>query len=248
MDSTNLLLPSYLQSLGYAEIKSIRELAARAVSASAEVVQHDTVWSQWRGILDYISCVEYARNSIKALPACRAIGSVDVVPARYHSASLVFFAQATLDNVAVWTHCHLKLNIKGGDCAFHKAKFLQSLSARTAPVAKAAEDHMAFIGKLENFRKEWIHRLAGGAQIFSDKVPSEPNARIQIMVPINPSIGQYSQGTTAYLKAIARSRTNNGGRWLYPVGEFADEMANGLKAFLVSYLEAALVEPLFQAA
>ena len=248
MDPTLLLLPAYLHSLGYADHPSIRELARRAVSVSAEAIQHDAVWSTWRGIFEYLSCVEYARISIKALPVGRAIGSVDIVPARYHSASLVFFAQATLDNLAVWTSGRLKTEIKGSECAFHKAKFRQALSVYAPAAAKSVQDHEAFVVKLESYRQEWIHRLAGGAQLFSDKAPSEPSATIQIMVPINPSIGQHLQNPESYLRAIARTRTNNGGRWLYPVDEFAEEMGNGLKSFVLVYLEAALAEPCFQAA
>jgi hypothetical protein len=245
MDKELLFLPPYLQTLGYANLPGIRELADRAVIVTTEAIQHESAWSAWRGILEYVSCVEYARGLLKGLPIGRAIGSVDVVPARYHSASLVFFAQATLDNLAVWSSTRLNLDARGSDCAFHKSKFNQALAARVPNVAASMQLHAPFVVKLESYRQEWIHRLAGGARVFSDKSPSEPDAEIQIMVPINPSIGQYEHDPNAYLRAVARTRTNNGGRWLYPVAEFADELADALKAFLLAFLVAALAEPLF---
>ncbi len=126
-------------------------------------------------------------------------------------------------------------------------KFNLALRKSVPIVAASAELHRPFITKLESYRQEWIHRLTGGANIYNDKSPSEPDANVQIMVPINPSIGQHEHDPKAYVKAVARTRTKNGGKWLYPVEEFADEMADGLKAFLVSFLAAALAEPRFSA-
>ena len=245
MDKVALFLPPHLQTLGYANLPGIRELADRAMTVTAEAIHQDSAWSAWRGILEYVSCVEYAREQIIGIPIGRAIGSVDVVPARYHSASLVFFSQATLDNLAVWSTARLNLDARGSDCAFHKSKFNPALAARVPNVATSIQPSAPFVAKLESYRQEWIHRLAGGARVFSDRSPSDPGAQIQIMVPINPSVGGYEHDPKAYLRAIARTRTNNGGRWLYPVAEFADELADGLKAFLLAFLVAALAEPLF---
>jgi hypothetical protein len=247
MDKETLLLPPYLQSLGYATFPQVRELSDRAMTVTADAIQHDIVWSPWRGIFEYVCCVEYAREMLKALPTGPAIGSVNVVPARYHSASLVFFAQATLDNVAVWASRRLNLDVKGSDCALHKSKFNQALAARTLTVAASVQHHAAFIAKLKSYRQEWIHRLSGGALVFSDKSSSEPGAKIEIMVPINPSVGQFEHDPKAYVRAVERTRTNNGGRWLYPVAEFADELTNGLKGFLLAFLAAALADQIFSA-
>lgn len=245
MSNEAQLLPPYLQSIGYAEFPQVRELSNRAVTVTAEGVQHDQVWSPWRGILEYMCCVEYAREVLKALPEGRVIGSANVVPARYHSASLVFFAQATLDNLAVWTSKRLNLAVKGSNCAFHKPKFLQALAASAPTTTASVQHHAAFVFKLEAYRQEWIHRLSGGAQVYSDKSPSDPNAKIEIMVPINPSVGQFEHDAKAYVRAVERTRTNNGGRWLYPVTEFAEELTEGLKSFLLCFLAAALSDPKF---
>ena len=87
MDKETLLLPPYLQSLGYATFPQVRELSDRAMTVTAEGIHLDIVWSPWRGIFEYVCCVEYAREMLKGLPTGPAIGSINVVPARYHSAS-----------------------------------------------------------------------------------------------------------------------------------------------------------------
>lgn len=235
VEKETLFIPPYLQSLGYATLPELRELSNRAITVTADAITDDPIWSSWRGILEYVCCVEFARDALKKLPSGRSIGSLDVVPAQYHSASLVFFAQATLDNVAVWTSKRLAFSVHGSDCCFHKSKFNQALLKRVPTVAATVKKHDPFITKLENYRQEWIHRLTGGAQIFSNKPPSDTDAQVQIMVPINPSIGHRRYDPNAYVKAIARTRTNNGGRWLYPVTEFADELTESLKVFLLGY-------------
>jgi hypothetical protein len=241
MDEVTVFLPPYLQSLGYDAIPEMKELARRALVESDEAIWLDATWDPWRGIFEYVCCVEHARAMLKGLPNGRAIGSINVVPARYHSASLVFFAQATLDNIAVWSSQRFKLDVKGSDCAFHKSKFKLALKNKVPNVAASIVSHSPFIERLEVYRQEWIHRLTGGASIYSDKSPSEPDAQIQIMVPINPSLGHHSQ--ESFAKAVARTRTKNGGRWLYPVGEFADIMADGLRDFIIAYVASTLCEP-----
>lgn len=245
MEKEQLFVPPYLQSLGYGQVPEFREIANRAVTVTDDTILYDWVWSPWRGILEYVCCVEYSREMLRTLPSGRALGYEHVVPARYHSAALVFFAQATLDNLAVWTSKRLSLPVKGSDCAFHKNKFNQALAGSVPGVAQAVGAYKPFISKLESYRQEWIHRLTGGAAIYSDKSPSEPDAKIEIMVPVNPAINQHAHDPEAYVRAVARSRTNNSGKWLYPITEFGDEFADGLKALLVCFLRAALDEPGF---
>jgi hypothetical protein len=158
---------------------------------------------------------------------------------------LVFFAQATLDNVAVWVADSLNLTVKGSDCAFHKSKFNQAISDAVPNLAMTVAKHSDFIIKLEAYRQEWIHRLSGGARIYSDKPPSDPTALPQIMVPVNPAMPSFAGDPKAYARSVDRTRTNNGGRWLYPLVEFADEMADSLRDCLCSFVAAALIEAKF---
>src|SRR5688500_10157391 len=97
-----LFVPSFLRQLGYLEDPGLIRLAAHLVREDgSQVVMHPD-YRRWSGILDYLCCVEYARIAIHQLPTGRTLGSVDVVPARFYSTSLVFFAQACLDNLAVF--------------------------------------------------------------------------------------------------------------------------------------------------
>ena len=247
IEKTTLLLPSYLQSLGYATYPQIRELSDRAITVTDGAIWSDLIWSPWGGIFEYVACVEYARGMIKILPTGGNLGSANIVPAQYNTASLVFFAQATLDNVALWTNKRLTLGIGGSNCAFHKSTFKKALGTHCPTVAASVKQHEVFITKLEKYRQEWIHRLPGGAKMYSNKLPSEPDAKIEIMVPINPSIGQFELDSKAYIKAVARTQTKNGGKWLYPVTEFSDDLTNGLRDFLLAFLTEALADPNFSA-
>jgi|SRR5580700_647064 hypothetical protein len=236
-----IFVPPYLQNLGYAELPEMRELAVRAQTITDKVILGDPLWFRWRGILDYVCCVEYARQNIKALPSGSALGSVDQVPARYHSISLVFFAQATLDNIAVWICDRLNISLTGSDRSFHKAKLKAKLLSYAPSLAAVTIKHAAYFAKLDNYRKHWIHFLTGGAAFYSDKNPGLPNVRIGVMIPINPAVFLYTD-QAAFSKAVERTRTNNGGEWLYPIADFADEFAGGLKDFLIEFLGAMLRE------
>jgi hypothetical protein len=244
MDKVFLLLPPYLHSSSYATASQLRDVAERAYTLKDEAIYSDPVWSWWRGVLEYVACVEFAREAVKALPTGREIGSHEAFVAQYHCASLVFFAQATLDNMAVWLSQVLNLEVSGSNCAFHKAPLKKALGERSTPLAAALLPHEQFIEDLERYRQAWIHRLSGGARVYSDAPPSESNAEIQIMVPINPSVDDFGLDPKSRLRRIARARTNNKGKWLRPVGEFADSMTDSLRVFLLDLVAVALREPI----
>jgi hypothetical protein len=234
MEEELLDIPSYLRQLGYANFPAVVELGRRAITINPDHIQRNPPWNRWRGIFEYLSCIEFARESLHALPTGRALGSVNIVPARYHSASLIFFARATLDNIAVWIADIFNLQTKGSDCGFHKGKFRAELGQLDSELANVIEEHQEFLAELENYRQEWIHRLSGGAEVFSDKSPMDSDAKIEIAVPINPRIDHES---SSYLKMVNKCRQKNSGRRLYPITEFADRMANGTRDFLLDVLE-----------
>jgi hypothetical protein len=236
-----LFLPPYLTQLGYGSIPSIIALADRAIFEGEEQIKECKTWKPWRGIFEYMCCVEYARYELHNLPQGRAIGSKDVVPARYNSASLVFFAQATLDNIAVWLSIQFNIPVKGSDCAFHKNKFRKALTELDQNYETILNRNLPYIFELEKFRQEWIHRLSGGASIFSDASPGDPNAKIEIRVPIEPSINMHGTSGKSYLRKVENCRRRNAGRWLYSIREFADLMADGCKSLMIDLLEQSLL-------
>ena len=95
--------------------------------------------------------------------------------------------------------------------------------------------------KLEKYRQEWIHRLSGGASIFSNASPADPSSKVEICVPIEPSINMHGTGGKSYLRKVENCRKRNCGRWLYPIREFADIMADGCKSLMIDVLEQSLL-------
>jgi hypothetical protein len=237
-----LFLPPYLQHLGYGNIPCVVELSERAVVETPTHIDENPTWSPWRGIFEYIACVEYAREVLISLPEGRAIGGQHVVPARYNSAALVFFAQASLDNIAVWMSKLFKLKTKGSNLAFHVRAFKEELQTIDPSIVHVITNHRKFINALKDYRKEWIHRLTGGANMFSDKIPSDPTCHTEIAVPIDPKINMFDGDRKLYVKMVAKCKTDNNGRWLYTIKEFANIMANGTKEFSIDMLSQLLVK------
>lgn len=196
-------------------------------------------WAPWRGILEYLSFVELARFRLKALPTGSGIGGQHLLSARYESLALIFFAQATLDQIAAWLTRDLKLKVPGRNRQLHKEDFRSALSnsgLRGAGIAASLDKYEQYFSELEKFRQTWIHSLAGGAAGFSDRAPDKGGIP-EIAVPIDPTIPEVPHAK--YVERVQKCREQNGGRWLYPIGEFADRFAEGTKSVTLSVLNAA---------
>jgi hypothetical protein len=59
-------------------------------------------WASWRDIFEYLACVEFARRALHQLVQSKMTGGTGPLAAIYQAASLVFFGQAALDNIANW--------------------------------------------------------------------------------------------------------------------------------------------------
>jgi hypothetical protein len=232
-----MLLPPDLRALGYGEIPIIIKLNEFSYVHTEDHIQPVYPWAGVRDILEYLTCVEFAKSRLLTLPTGIALGSIHVTPARHDSASLVFFAQATLDNLAVWLNEVFDLKLKNTDISFYKNRIKQKLQEHYFEFAQVLEDYDDFIKNLNSYRMEWLHRVAGGAQIYSDKAPSESGARISIQVPIDPVIPSLSSEPEKYLKKIREVQSKNGGRWLMPIDEFAIHIQSKTKELLLRLLE-----------
>lgn len=42
-----------------------------------------------------------------------------------------------------------------------------------------------FIKDIGEYRKEWIHRISGGAKPYFEKSPNEPDSNLRIMLPMD---------------------------------------------------------------
>jgi hypothetical protein len=103
-------------------------------------------------------------------------GGVVALAGRYNAASLVFFGQAALDNVANWLNRRLSLKLKGSRCQLHKKEFQNALleatvnSLNSHGIVEVVQRHRKFLADLERYRQIWIHSLSGGANVYGDKI------------------------------------------------------------------------------
>lgn len=236
-----MLLPPDLRTLGYNEIPIFTKLNNLSYVQTEDHIQPVYPWAGIRDILEYVTCIEYSKSRLLTLPTGRALGSVNVTPARHDSAALVFFSQATLDNLAVWLKGVFELNLMGNNVSFYKSQIKPLLNQKHAAFGLLLDEYEEFIQKLNSYRMEWLHRVAGGAQIYSDKSPSEPDANISIQVPIDPEIPSLASEPRKYLKRIQKVQAKNGGSWLIPIDEFATYIQGNTKDLLVKFLEETVV-------
>jgi len=226
-----------LIQLGYDKIPVVKELNSRSFVEREEHIDFVRPWSDLRDIFEYLSCVEYARRQILELPKGKAIGSVDVVPARYHSASLVFFCQAALDNLAGWLNDNHGCGLKGINISFYKSEIKNSLSDIDAGYGALLDKSDEFIQRLNSYRMEWIHRLAGGAKVSSNKSPADAEANISIQIPIDPTITSLRGDPEKYSNRVQKVQREHGGKWLVPIEQFANEMTEETKNLVFGLLE-----------
>jgi len=236
-----VLLPPDLQALHYGEIPVLAKLNEISYLHKDDHIQPIYPWAGVRDILEYLTCVEYAKTRLLALPTGRALGSINVTPARHDSASLVFFSQAALDNLAVWLNGVFELGLKGNNVSFYKNQIKPLLNEKHQGFCLLLDEYEEFIQRLNSYRMEWLHRVAGGAQIYSDKSPSEPDANISIQVPIDPEIPSLVSEPKKYLKRIQKVQAKNSGQWLMPINEFAEYIQGNTKELVVRLLHEAVV-------
>jgi hypothetical protein len=231
-----LLVPHELRLLGYTARPELQRLAEASIEVAATHISYRQEWRAWRGILDYLSYVEFARSCCRSVPRGARLGHDEVFHVQYHSLALVFLCRAAIDLVAVWLVQRRSLTATGSDCGFHKKKFVDELCAhetRYRPICDAAQD---FLLRLDGYRQFWIHRQAGGAIACCDGPPDAPGAEPFLAVPVAPHINPCCQDGRSYLKAVNKARTKNEGEWLVEVGPFADMLADGTRDFILELL------------
>lgn len=230
-----MILPSSLA--GFEKIPVIQKINSMSFGEREDAIYNIEPWASLRDIFEYVACVEFAKERLLNLPKGKALGSINITPARYDSASLVFFAQASLDNLAVWLNSVFDLGLNGANISFYKHKIKPALETKHPKFSSILQKHSPFIENLNAYRMEWLHRIAGGAEIYSDKAPSDPDANISIQVPIDPTIPSLSSEPTLYLERIQKVQHENGGRWLMPIEEFTEYIRNQTLELVIEILE-----------
>jgi hypothetical protein len=229
-------VPTNLQDLGYLKMPRFQELARRAFERlDFSSVRFREPWIHWSGLGEYLGCVHMARENLKALPTGSDITYVHKIPAKYHSVSLVFFAQALLDNMAVWLTLFLGLPIKGGERQLLSTRFAKELRKMAPAAQQIVEQHRDFIEELDSYRQVWIHTFPGGAVLWGEE-GAMPDASSAIGVPVDPALNPFGK---SYQKRLQKC-VDSHGRNLYSVSQFADRITEGVTQIFMEVLDFAL--------
>jgi hypothetical protein len=238
----NVFVPPYLNVLEYQHIDCIAELGKRG-AVLGDSIGIRQKWAAWRGILEYVACVEYGRCLLHEVVKSKMTGGIVALAARYNAASLVFFGQAALDDVANWLSRRLSLKVKGSHCQLHKKGFQDALIEGTIKgrtIVDAVRRHQKFLTDLARYRQIWIHSLSGGANVYGDKSPAEGGIGF-FAVPLDPAISAFPEVDMGeYARRIQVCRDANSGEWLEPLENFANRFTDGVKAVCLDMLTASL--------
>lgn len=235
-----MILTSDLIQLGYDKNPIISQLNKISFQENNTSIEPVYPWASLRDIFEYFTCVEFAKSSLLQLPKGKELGSVHLTPARYDSASLVFFSQATLDNLAVWLNTSFSLGLKGNNVSFYKSQIKPKLASKNDSFGLVLDEYSDFIDKLNLYRMEWLHRLAGGASLYADRPINDPDVEMSIQVPIDPEIPSLISEPKKYLKRIKKVQSQNSGNWLVPIDDFAIYIHENTKTLTLKLIEISL--------
>lgn len=235
----SFFVPVELQRRGFQHKAIFSELTDRGFAPTAGGSQLIQPWCRWHGISTYLDCVAYADRVVKALPDGKDLNLGHVTPGRFYSAGVIFFAQAMLDNIAVWFCDALPLSVKGGDRHFLSSQFTRELKKKEKSSHALLENHKAFVKEVNNYRQVWIHTLAGGAMPVAGTDPfTNPDTADKFLgVPMDPAIHIDDEN---YRKRIETCAAKNGGEYLYKIGEFTGIIFESASTFYLDWLRFAL--------
>lgn len=229
-----MILPPYLIKIGYEEVKSIKTLTKLSYKEEDGALYMVEPWYYWRDIFEYIACIEFAKKELYEIPTGKELRSIHILSARYHSASMIFYAQATLDSLVYWVCKFYNIELHRSQKVFHKESLQREIKKHLPTFEDFYSDRSTLVKEIEEYRNEWIHRISGGAKLYSDKSPEEPDANIRMMIPIYPKIDSYDINTK--LEKIQKMNTEKGS-WLISLDEFSDKYGNGTVNFVLDFLE-----------
>lgn len=237
-----MFLPPYLQKLGYSDYKTIQQLSEKSFTNDQFKLNINGL--RWRGILEYLACFEYSVECINSLPkGFELYATFSEVKAKFYSASLIFYCQATLDAIAVWLNENYSLKEKGSNIGLSKGKFQNKLIEKNSNFGHIFEIHGEFLNKLFTYRMDWIHRIVGGAIIGGKKNPNDPTFNdeedIQVMIPLDSSFSIFTSHEERIKKA-EEIRKNNDGEYLHSINDFSEYFLEGTKSLIFAIIDASL--------
>ncbi|MBT2603720.1 hypothetical protein J7E55_11905 [Bacillus sp. ISL-53] len=233
-----MILTPYLSELGYEEFDSVQVLNSISWRETPDEILFIRPWDYWREIFEYLGCVEFAKSELLKLNSEYNLGLVHDAAFRYHSASLIFFSQAVLDNIAGWLCSYKNITIHKSKIVFHKELFKNKLCEEIPSFQPFFKKYESLINDISNYRNEWIHRMIGGADIYTDKRPDDPEAKFEVMIPIDPTVKKLKGED--YIKRVEELNLEYG-NWLYTLDEFTLKFGDGTKRFVLDCLEIIMV-------
>lgn len=228
IEEIKLLVPPYLHDLGYLENPIIMKLAEKCF----EEGRYHPYWVDVRAMLEYVSCLELAHYNIQEFPKGKMLLTKDVsVESIYHTASIVFFSKALLDNLAMFLDDKYQMGIRNGGKALDKPEFKKKILKNNKGISQVLLQNKEYLDKLTSYRNNWIHRLVGGAFIGGSSASRKDGtfSDAELLIPLDPGFNMYSGDNTEVIENI---KGKNDGKYLITAREFTSEIhANTLKIF-----------------
>jgi hypothetical protein len=232
-------VPVELQHRGFMNLEIFMDLAERAFEPVPEGVKQVQPWCRWQGLSQYLDCVAFADRAARELPTGSTLDLTHITPGRFYSVGIVFFAQALIDNVAVWLCDAVSLPVGGGDRHFLSSRFTRDLVRKLPPAHVELEKHRAFVAETNRYWQVWIHTISGGAIPTSDGNPFQhPETERRILgVPLDPAIQPDQEN---YRKRAEECARKNDGRYLDEIGNFTSHVFQATSDFYLGWLRLAL--------
>ena len=241
----DFITPPKLRELGYSKYPELQALNAVYCTKMDHENRNLTVnkfWADWRGILEYLECVEEAKTLLLSIPSDNSIFGLQPPFIKYNSVALIFFAQATLDLLAVWlTGSYDLSNVKNSNLAFHKEKFKIDLVSKDSNFKVLFDNYELFIEYLSDYRNNWIHRMSGGAVITVDRDPNDIEAIFSVSSPASPTyFVDMPRRDALKIQELNQLSVEKYGKTLHAIDDFASEFANNIREIVLLSLNAAL--------
>ena len=239
-DIEGVLVSPSLHWLNYQTRPDMLKLSALAMHYEDDHLIPQEPWHHWRDILENIGAASIGYRFLMNVTDCRRGQAHEDV--FYHSKALVSFSQSAIELMAIWMHAFFDLGLEQPtQIAFHTKSYKQAAKDKAPDLCAFLDFNIPTIEMVKEYRRCWHHRGSGGVGLFCDRNPGEPGAILTYAVPIDPKLDEISKyDQKNYVAAVAKCSAENGGRWLYPLHEFAELIFRGTEQVCAACLELAL--------
>ena len=118
-------------------------------------------WSDWRESLENLGLARYAYLHIREITP-ETGGTVLGEFVRFHSASMVMFAQSAIQLAALWLNEGFNLGLIRNNIAFHRKEYQRAAAARIQGFDAFFDRHAVAISRIWDYRVGWFHHALAG--------------------------------------------------------------------------------------